>query len=258
MQDGSKATYNAAVLFVQKWDAKQPDISAWFDDEYLKFRQTFYAASTPPGVPSTNNPEETFHARLKQFGTQRQRLTVGQFLSTMAEELHHLSHPREMGGPFPECPKMVLEDWRHAQLWLQKVGVGSILKDKKDVTFMVPSSSFLITNPGVAELKAQAKRWNQKDTPIAGETFDTYTSRRSSMFQLKKLSGNSVLSPNLLLSCTCPMYLKRHKCKHCIGVAIGLNLLTVPVTMSLERIAARNSDGSLKRGRKPNAPKQQT
>ena len=123
---------------------------------------------------------------------------------------------------------------------------------------MVPSSSFLITNPGVAELKAQAKRWNQKDTPIAGETFDTYTSRRSSMFQLKKLSGNSVLSPNLLLSCTCPMYLKRHKCKHCIGVAIGLNLLTVPVTMSLERIAAQNSDGSLKRGRKPNAPKQQT
>jgi hypothetical protein len=65
--------HNAASLLIEKWNRKEPAIAAWYDDEYLTWRQTSYCCATPPGVPGTNNPNENFNGKLKLEGTERER-----------------------------------------------------------------------------------------------------------------------------------------------------------------------------------------
>ena len=122
---------------------------------------------------------------------------------------------------------------------------------------MVPSSAFLATKPSIEQMRTQLGRWKQKETPIQGEDFHAYSFRMGSFHRLKVLRGAAVLSPHLVLSCSCPFYAKNHKCKHCIGVGIGMKLFPIPIEMSLERIGVRNPDGTLKRGRKRLASSQQ-
>ena len=47
--------HHAASLFIALWDPKEPKVAAWFDDEYLKWRQPFYPAATPAGIVSRAN-----------------------------------------------------------------------------------------------------------------------------------------------------------------------------------------------------------
>jgi hypothetical protein len=246
--------HHAATLFIGKWDCKEPAISAWYDDNYLKWRQTFYPAATPPGIPATNNANENFNGCLKLEGTQRTLMSTGQFLHAMGNNLRHLSHGDEMGAPFPLHPTLSLHDWRVAQEWLKAVGIAAVFANRDKSAFMVPSSLFLGTKPTLQDMRAQLARWKQKDTPIEGENFHAYTFRMGSFYRLKILRGQAVLCAELILSCTCPFYAKKHKCKHCLGVGIAMKLFPVPIDMSLERIGVRNPDGTLKRGRKRLAP----
>jgi hypothetical protein len=66
--------HEGASLFIKKWTPIHADMTKWFDDKYFGWRQNFFAACSPPGIPATNNSQECFHNLLKNDGTARKRL----------------------------------------------------------------------------------------------------------------------------------------------------------------------------------------
>jgi hypothetical protein len=187
---------------------------------------------------------------------EREQMGTGQFLDTMGTTFRHPSQADEMGAPFLLHPTLSIQDWRTAQKWLRDVGIELIFANKSNTGFMVPSTLFRFKAPSKEEMRAQLARWKQKETPIKGEDFHAYTFRMGSFYSLKVVRGQAVLTPELILSCSCPFYAKKHKCKHCLGVSIDMKFFPVPIGMSLERIGVYNPDGTLKRWHKRLAPTQ--
>ena len=106
---------------------------------------------------------------------------------------------------------------------------------------------FMHTHSGMGELKTQIVACCLSSVTMC---IPTFADMQALFYKLKVLKGTAVLSPHLILSCMCPFYFKKHKCKHCIGVGIAMKMFPVPIDRSLETIGVRNADGTLKRGRK--------
>jgi hypothetical protein len=164
----------------------------------------------------------------------------------MKAELHHQSHPDEMGGPFPTSFELSYDHWRNAQDWAKDVNSELIFANQTKQKFCVPSTSYLQTSPSKQKAREELQRWNQKVTPIKGETFDSYFARRNKFYKLAILRQPEIISPHVLLSCTCPMFWKHAHCKHSIGVGIQRGLICVPAKFSNAVIGPAG-----KRGRKP-------
>ena len=238
--------HHGASLFIEKWKRKEEKVCAWFDAEYFGWRQTFFASRTPAGLPATNDPHENFNKLLKEDGTARERLSCGGFLKCMKEELRHQSHPDEMGGPFPTCFDLSYDHWRNAQEWVKAVDSDLIFQNQTKQKFCVPSTVYLQKKPTKQNAREEHQRWNQKLTPIKGETFDLYFARCNKFYNLAILKQSDIVSPYVLLSCTCPMFWKHAHCKHSIGVGIQRGLIRVPANFSSGVIGSAG-----KRGRKP-------
>jgi hypothetical protein len=114
-------------------------------EEYFRWRQYFYAACSPPGVPSVNNSQESFHKWLKDHGTGRKRMSTGAFLHAMHKFLRDLSHPTEHGAPFPECFTLSNKDWRSAQERANSTVKTDnfVFGNKNETAFCVPSFVFV-------------------------------------------------------------------------------------------------------------------
>lgn len=240
--------HEAATLFVAKWSSIEPEMTEWFDKEYFGWRQTFYACLTPPGIPSTNDPQENNNKLIKQFGTKHKLLSTGGFLAAMRHELKHESHEVEMGGPFPTSFTLDYGAWRVGQEWLAAVTPEAIIPNRTKTTFYVPSTTFR-TKHGChlsrQELKAFLVKRNQKVEPIRGEGFDEYVSRRNSFYDLKPLTSSNTRSEFIVFSCSCVQYWKFANCKHALGVGISEGKFLIPAKFSLAAMGAKG-----KRGRK--------
>jgi hypothetical protein len=249
----SKEEYhNAAMLFISKWNDREPEHSAWFDDEYFTWRQTFFAALTPPGLPAANCSQEAFHGVLKPDCTQRDRMTCGRLCKALLQELKHQSSNDEMCAPFPSHPILVEDDWRKAQEWLV-LNNSSIFVNKRQNAFCVPSSNYLATKPTMDVMRQDLRKWHQKVGPIAEEDFDAYSTRRGMFYEVKCIRPGQILSPFLVLCCSCVYYNKYAKCKHALAVAIGRNMISIPSRFSLQVIGTTDNK---KRGQRALAPRQ--
>jgi hypothetical protein len=60
--------HHGADSLYNKSSELEADITKWFDSEYFDWRQPFYACLTPPGIPSTNDPQDNNNRLLKKFG----------------------------------------------------------------------------------------------------------------------------------------------------------------------------------------------
>lgn len=167
-------------------------------------------------------------------------------MKCMKEELKHQSHPDEMGGPFPSCFQLTYADWRAAQDWAKMLPLQLIFPNQSKQKFCIPSTTYLASKPSTTNAREALAKWNQKVTPIQGETFDIFFNRRSNFYKLTALKPADSLCPFVLFACTCPMYWKKAHCKHSIGLGILRGLFCVPADSSIAVIGPAG-----KRGRKP-------
>jgi hypothetical protein len=127
---------------VSKWKSVEPAISKSFDDEYFGWRQRWYACVSPPGIPSTNNGQESFNNVLKNNGLNQKKMKTGVFLKHLKSELKNLSSIDEHGAPFPETFALSSKAWKTAQQWAASVN-NLVFPSSKECQFFVPCSSLI-------------------------------------------------------------------------------------------------------------------
>lgn len=253
MSQSAEEFHHGASLFVKKWTPIEPALTKWFDKEYFGWRQNWYACCTPAGVPVSNSPLEHGNKMLKDLGTRRRQLTTGTFLRAFTEELKHQSSPEEMSSDHPSCFQLEYNEWRNAQEWLQHMVPAYVLGNKQRNLFHVPTSQFLLKHSNsvsVDFLKQKLTARNKKTTPLKHETFDEYTCRRFSFWELKAIERSSVLSDFILFTCSCVVYSKFGNCKHSLGLSILEKKFPIPAKFSLSAMGAKG-----KRGRKKGTAK---
>ncbi|XP_055310883.1 uncharacterized protein LOC129573806, partial [Sitodiplosis mosellana] len=77
-----QATFDAgAKLFLKKWQKKEKDFLAYFQEQYLKNLPNWYFGASKEasnaGVPGTNNATENFNKSMKQTQTNYERKVIG-------------------------------------------------------------------------------------------------------------------------------------------------------------------------------------
>jgi len=118
-QDAS--TFLKAVpLFLKKWTAIHPDFVKYFREQWIsKNYQWFEGAAV--GQPSSNNGLEATNGVIKSEHTMRERLPVGQFLSTTLEIVLQWSETRDPESAncieYATTPKVSLPQWTKAYQW---------------------------------------------------------------------------------------------------------------------------------------------
>jgi hypothetical protein len=147
---------------------------------------------------------------------------------------------------------LLSDDWQKAQEWLV-VNSNYIFANQSKTAFCVPSTPYLAKKNSIDYMKQQLRKWHQKVEPIGGEDFDAYTTRRGSSYQVEGIRPTSILSPVLVLSCSCVFYNKYAKCKHALVVAIHTQMIPIPSNCSIQVIGTSDKK---KRGRKALAPTQ--
>ena len=218
----------------------------------FQLEANIFCALTPPGLPAANCSQEAFHGVLKPDCTKRDRMTCGRLCKALIKELKHQSCEDEMCSPFPTHPMLLSDDWQKAQEWLV-VNSNYIFANQSKTAFCVPSTPYLAKKNSIDYMKQQLRKWHQKVEPIGGEDFDAYTTRRGSSYQVEGIRPTSILSPVLVLSCSCVFYNKYAKCKHALVVAIHTQMIPIPSNCSIQVIGTSDKK---KRGRKALAPTQ--
>ena len=152
-QDAS--TFLKAVpLFLKKWTAIHPDFVKYFREQWIsKNYQWFEGAAV--GQPSSNNGLEATNGVIKSEHTMRERLPVGQFLSTTLEIVLQWSETRDPESAncieYATTPKVSLPQWTKAYQWA--VEKKTVIEEAAGTFFTASSTSIQITKKRLKQYK---------------------------------------------------------------------------------------------------------
>uniref|UniRef100_A0A914WYR7 SWIM-type domain-containing protein n=1 Tax=Plectus sambesii TaxID=2011161 RepID=A0A914WYR7_9BILA len=211
-------SFNKAVaLLAEKWDAIGEDSSETvkrqteqslqhFVEEYCD-RYPGWFEGHAPGHPSHNNALESTNNVIKTEYTMRSRLPVTQFAKAVNYVPFDSKVPKKEKN-YEEVYSLICE--KQKMLTQRSDGVITTFISKKDLTN--------ITSEQVCEYK---RHFHENHWP----PFDTYVEMRMSLWAVSIPTENWKSS-----TCSCPPFLKKHKCKHLIAVAATFNPTSIPIS----------------------------
>jgi len=90
----------ASSLFLKKWSTNEAVklFLSYFEEQYLKKRNSWYEEAAPR-FPSTNNGPESINAQIKRDGTLRQRLPLRDFFNCIFKIVKNWSVDRDPASP---------------------------------------------------------------------------------------------------------------------------------------------------------------
>lgn len=213
----------ASALFLKKWRREKDPVVVhfvqYFQDQWLSSNASWFEGAAP-GFPSTNNGLEATNSWIKRGHTLRERLPVGQFLTSVIELLETWSHRRDPASvnclKFADTPSIPLKVWTSAYQWA--VGNRKVLQRShgSGTNYFVTSSAMkepLTTNLLATYEKVRGK-W--KD-------FGTFKHYNYGIWVIFLDSAHPTEA-----TCTCPSFFKFGTCKHAVGMQIRLHLVDVP------------------------------
>lgn len=213
----SKQMFERSVqLFTSKWEKEMPEFIDYFNRQWTKDHSGWYEGFVER-CPSTNNGLEGFNSVLKRVYTHRALLPLGVFHGEVyrclqAKSIEHI----DINIP----AEIAIDDflWQQAIEWNAKiVPIVKFTVSPTATKQYIPSSDFL-ENKG----KIDSDIIHAFDTMEAVD-FDELMKLMFSVWKLKFDSKNWRES-----MCTCPPCQRKGLCKHIIGTAISLGILTPP------------------------------
>lgn len=220
----------ARSLFLTKW-ADESEFIEYFTDEWIRKNPNWYEG-VKTCVPSTTNALEATNRVLKDDVTGRERLSVGQFISVIADMIGRYSRRSTSDLIFSATPTISNVKWSSGYQWakLQHQLVKKQMPNG-DFSVSVKSSSYTTEDNLLTE-------W---------QSLDDFKKFYNSMWYVTLSSTEESWMKSL---CSCPSFQKEFMCKHVIGIAVRMGDVTVPEEAKKIEIA-----GKRKRGRPAKAKK---
>jgi hypothetical protein len=229
---------NCLALLQKKWQGREPEVIAWFQEEWCNdIRKFWHAGATAPGLPKTNNPNESYNNILKKFCTKKERVGMGQLLRIMRTEIKYQSVEAER-TPFNYLPENNRGIWIRSQITAKGVK-NWILKGSDGTIFMASDSVRTDAEIASKDLKTMYRAFRTVEL-LENEKFDEYVGRRHLFYCLKPLTPPN---GNAFWSCTCPYYAKKGICKHSLGLAIHKRQAVIPAQWIGNRIESLRKMG---------------
>ncbi|XP_043197811.1 uncharacterized protein LOC122368178 isoform X2 [Amphibalanus amphitrite] len=202
----------ASVAMLAKWERQWPesDFRKHFQKQWLEKNSSWYEGIDVES-PSTNNGLEAFNNVIKSY-TCRERLPVGQFLSTCDHMIKEWSLDTTDRRPFHEEPSVSTRHYRDAWMYMQE-GKEPLYLDDGRTMFLPAGSKKGLT---VEELSAYIQAMD------SCESFEQYAEQRFAVWAVKAGENGQ------MATCSCPVGMKQRVCKHAITVGVWKGTITIP------------------------------
>ena len=203
----------ASVAMLAKWERDWPesDFPAYFRRQWVLKNSSWYEGFDMES-PSTNNGLESLNNVIKSY-TFRERLPVGQFLSTCDRMIKEWSLDTADRRPFRLEPSITTRHYRDAWLYMY-------MQEPKTPMCLDGSTWFLPAtnkpNCTVEELNAYVNAMNRCDD------FSVYAEQRFAVWVVKAREHGQ------MATCNCPIGLKQRVCKHTITVGVWNGWIAIP------------------------------
>lgn len=196
----------ALDLFLKKWE-NEADFVAYFKEEWINQNPNWYEGAMQ-NVPSTNNALEATNRVLKDDVTGRERLSIGEFISVLADMISRYSRRSTTDLKMSLTPSIPNLTWSAAHKWAKE---NHTLVKKR-----CPN--------GDTYISVRSSNWSEH-----------VKSNWASLLEFKIFYNSTwtVTLPStekkwLKAHCSCPYYQKKIVCKHVVGISIRMAEVTVP------------------------------
>lgn len=215
----SREVFESGVkLFRQKWVGYQSVIS-YMNQQWLTTHRNWFASNSK--YPATNNALESFNRQIKCLITKFKKMPLKTFLPGLADQCQKWSLTQN----FVENATVCLEVYTKAVQWANS-NVQIIKNSQTEYT--------VAANMGTAvRAGLPLRNWRE----------------------FGHLKRNAFLSYSLTIPegnwqdgwCTCPHCLKHNVCKHLVGMAIKLGVVSPPLAASQIAIGKKRGRGRPKK-----------
>lgn len=205
----------SVMLFLAKWCERVPKFCQYFERFWVKLHPGWYLGFAD-NCPSTNNGAEGYNRSIKENYTFRILLPLGELNQKLFEVLNKRSIKNIS---VPQEKEISDELWIAANQWFND--------DVPTVSFggnITQSVSYIASSECRSRPTKEAIA--HYDDLIA-TNFDDFRKLMRSMW---KLTFNRLDWEKS--SCTCPVWIDKGICKHVVGTAIALKLVSVPAKLN--------------------------
>lgn len=199
---------NASMLFVSKWQAESFELMDYFQAEWLIQNPNWYEGFAKR-TPSTNNALESHNRLIKDEGTLRERMDLGQFRVKLFEMLRKWSIEYQSGlnEMQHDMPNIVLKLWTDGYNWARSnVKCRTVVERNQTIYRSVVLSD---------------------NDPTKWKTFQNYKQYSNLLFSVSMPTGEEK-SDWTMSDCVCRTYFKQYMCEHIIGIALRKKMTSAP------------------------------
>lgn len=226
-------------LFINKWSEHEDEFATYFKNTYITRNNKWFMGSVYR-APKTNNCLENFNNQVKQHHTFWKRRVLSEFkvraLRIVALTSKEYVQDRK---PFQQVISIGAK--------LMSTGLSYSESDKLMTrTSEQDGFTLLYMCAGEKNERPRSAEINGFNTPVA-TTFDAFV---EGAFSIHKVSFKNEVSKWKESICSCPYYAKEYMCKHVIGIAYRLNILSKPEESVEQPIASKNPPGRPKKPKK--------
>ena len=232
----------ASRLFIEKYYSNpNPNIRPflqYFQNEWLVKHPGWYEGYLE-GCPSTNNGLESINGTLKKESTFRTRTSLAHFITRANDIAKSWSLKRDPSSAnhqkiFIKAPTIGTRDFTAAYDWSKEaVIIQKNCQGSKHFFFKSKTALIEVSNTSV-------KRYNDFLKSLEFGSFDEYHNIFFSLWHIELCSNSENWREG---KCSCPAFQKNYICKHLIGLASRLKLLTIPDVAKNLDIGAKRKRG---------------
>lgn len=207
----------ASRLFVNKWLDVENDFIMYFGRQWLSHHNQLWFEGAESFVPKTNNGLESTNGRLKSDFFHREKFTLPAFKSKIITVVQTFSCEYRDGLKKIETETSFAKElWKDGSEWARSSKKTSVDNSNDDGT-----SYFIPAGEDAAVKAADLKSY--KD--MKWKRYDDFVDNRFKIWRVFVPKGLHALKR---ATCSCPVYLKKYKCKHIVGLGLRLHLIDVP------------------------------
>ncbi|RNA04733.1 hypothetical protein BpHYR1_005336, partial [Brachionus plicatilis] len=234
----SEQNFHQAFRFLSsKWNQlNNQNIQAfidYFEQQWMSEHTIGWFEGYAEGFPSTNNGIESMNNTIKKYATLRDRLPLRDFVRVMDLMIEAWSKDRnpsfETTMKFKTIPEISTHEWTLGFNWCKsKKRIVKIRQEEEVVTCMVASEkSNVEAAKESCRIYINTSNWNSFDEFIKWSDSHKIVEINKECWQLSK--------------CSCQYWKKNFGCKHVIGIAYNIELLTFPtLDLRIEKNASRS------------------
>lgn len=210
-------------LFLEKWQAKEPEFVAYFKKEWVSKNPHWYACANLK-APNTNNGTEGTNLTLKRDHTLRERQPMTQFSVVFLQMLRHISqmYAREIDPKvFHTSPIIKNGDWTNGAIFASNPDLQSkVIPANRNLIYIISQKEF---DDNKNNIQSENDVHTFFDAILSSNNFDEYVQNMHQRVYEVNFADEWLES-----TCTCPYYIKKLMCKHIIGTAFYAGEATCP------------------------------